>query len=73
MVTVKVDWTSTGRPAGNQRVSVSFDGLRGVTSSQITDSNGEAQFDADPGSGKVIVNGTTKHSGRLQGRVVVYI
>lgn len=73
MVSVKVVWQSSGSAADNQRVVLSFDGLRGVTGSEITDRNGEAHFDAAPGSGKVIVNGTTRHHGRIEGRVIVYI
>jgi hypothetical protein len=73
MVSVKVVWNSTGKPADNQRVVLSFDGLRGVTSSEITDGSGTAHFDAAPGSGKVIVNGTTRHHGRIEGSVTVYI
>jgi hypothetical protein len=73
MVSVQVVWKSSGKAADNQRVVLSFDGLRGVTGSEITDRNGEAHFDAAPGSGKVIVNGTNKQQGRLEGRVVVYI
>lgn len=72
MVTVRVVWQSSGKAADNQRVTLSFDG-RGVTPNQVTDRNGEAHFDAAPGSGKVIVNGTTRHHGRIEGRVVVYI
>ncbi len=73
MVTVKVGWQSSGSAADNQRVLLSFDGLRGVTGSAITDRNGEAPFDAAPGSDKAIVNGTTRHHGRIEGRVMVYI
>ncbi len=73
VVSVKVVWRSSGRGAENQRVTMSFDGLRGVTSSEITDRNGEVHFDAAPGAGKVIVNGTVCHAGRIEGRVVVYI
>jgi len=73
MVTVQVYWSSSGKPAGNQRVMLSFDGMRGVTSSQITNSEGRAHFDYNPGSGKVIVNGETKTQGQLSGNVIVYI
>jgi len=71
MVTVKVVWQDTGKPAKDQKVSIGFDGwTRGV---KFTDSNGEAHFGADPGSGKVYVNGSTEYSGHISGRVVVYI
>lgn len=74
MVTVRVVHQSSGKPAKSQKVSIGFNDLgRGVTSSEYTDSNGEAHFDAKPGDGKVFVNGSTKHRGYLSGRVVVYI
>ena len=73
MVSVKVVYASSGKPASGKRVCVSFSGLRGVTGNQITDSNGEAHFDAKPGHGKVIVNGTTKFEGKVEGRVPVYV
>lgn len=73
MVSVRVVWKSSGRPAGNQRVMLSFSGLRGVTSERITDDNGNVHFDAAPGDGKIIVNGSTRHDGRIEGRVVVYV
>jgi hypothetical protein len=74
MVTVKVCYKSDGRSAKGCKVSLGFDGWsRGVTNSEYTDSDGEAHFDADSGSGEVYVDGTTKYKGKLAGRVVVYI
>ena len=74
MVTVKVCWKSTGKSAKGKDVVISFDGLmRGVTRKVLTDSNGEAHFDADPGTGKVIVDGERAFSGRIEGRVMVYV
>ncbi len=65
---------STGKPAKGSRVAIGFDGFtRGVTDSEYTDSEGEAHFDAEPGTGEVYVDGATKHRGRISGRVVVYI
>jgi hypothetical protein len=74
MVSVKVCWQSSGKPAGNQRVSLTFDGLtRGVSKTEISNSQGLAHFDVSSGAGKVNVNGTCKFQGRLEGQVVVYI
>jgi hypothetical protein len=74
MVTIKVIWESTGKPAKGERVAIGFSGLfGGVTSNEYTDSNGEAHFDVSPGDGEVYVNGSTKYKGRISGRVMVYI
>lgn len=74
MVSVKVCWRKSGKPAEGKKVSVSFDGLsRGITSNEYTNNNGEAHFNADPGSGKVFVDGSTVYNGRIEGQIVVYI
>jgi hypothetical protein len=74
MVTIKVLWRDTGKPAKGSRVAIGFDGFtRGVTDSEYSDSDGEAHFDAESDSGEVYVDGDTKHRGRIAGRVVVYI
>lgn len=75
MVTVKVVYQSTGKPAKDRKAALSvsrvFSG--GVTPSQYTDLNGEAHFDIESTDGEVYVDGSTKHKGRLAGRIVVYI
>lgn len=75
MVTVKVIHKSSGRPAEGKKVAlyVSRFLASGVTDSEWTDSNGEAHFDVESTDGEVYVDGSTKHKGRLAGRVVVYI
>lgn len=75
MITVKVIWQSTGKPAEGRKVSLGFNALfsGGVTNSEYTDRNGEAHFNAENGEGQVFVDGSTKHKGYLSGRVVVYI
>jgi hypothetical protein len=75
MVTVKVIWQSSGKPAESKRVSLGIDHTftSGSSGDQFTDSNGEAHFDVKPGRGKVYVNGKTEYEGSLSGRVVVYI
>ena len=75
MVTVKVIWESTGKPAKGKRVSLGFDGLLtgGFTDSEFTDDNGEVHFETDPRDGQVYVDGKSKYKGRISGRVVIYI
>ncbi|HJQ24191.1 MAG TPA: hypothetical protein VKA60_09775 [Blastocatellia bacterium] len=75
MVTVKVVWRSSGKPARDQKVALEISSFfsGGVTSGKWTDYNGEAHFDVKPSAGRVFVNGQTRYSGYLSGRVVVYI
>jgi hypothetical protein len=75
MITVKVCYESSGKPAKDKKVSIGVDSLfsDGVTDSVWTDSNGEAHFDIEPCNGKVFVDGSTAHKGYLKGRIVVYI
>ena len=75
MVTVRVVNQSSGKPAKGQKVALGISGLftGGVTRSELTDSNGDAHFDIQPGHGKVYVNGSKAYEGHLSGRVVVYI
>jgi hypothetical protein len=74
MFSVKVVWKSTGKPAKGKRVSAAFDAfLRSVTRDQYTDADGNADFDCDPGQGKIFVDGKTVYQGRIEGRVVVYV
>jgi hypothetical protein len=74
MVSVKVYWRDTGKPAGNQRVKLSIDGLfsGGITGTEITRSDGSAHFDVESGQGKVFVDGKEVHRGRLAGCITVY-
>ena len=74
MVTVKLVYKDDGKPVKNKKVSIGFDGwTRGITEDVWTDEGGEAHFDADPGDGKVYVDGSTVYKGEIAGRVVVYI
>jgi len=74
MVTVRVFYADSGKPAERVKVALSFSGiLRGVTGDEFTDRNGEAFFDVKPGSGKVFVKGKKAFEGALSGRIVVYI
>jgi hypothetical protein len=75
MITIKVCYKSSGKPAQGKKVAIGVDSLTagGVTSGEWTDSNGEAHFDIKPCQGKVFVDGSTVHKGHLSGRVVVYI
>jgi hypothetical protein len=75
MVTVKVIYESSGKPAENRKVAlyVSRFLASGVTDTEWTDSRGEAHFDIEPCDGEIYVDGSTKYKGRLSGRMVVYI
>lgn len=75
MITVKVIWQSTGKPAEGRKVSLGFNAFfsGGVTNNEYTDRNGEAHFDSNNGDGQVYVDGSTKHKGYLSGRIIVYI
>jgi hypothetical protein len=76
MVTVKVVYESSGKPAENRKVAlyVSRFMASGVTDTKWTDSRGEAHFeDIDPCDGEIYVDGSTKYKGHLSGRMVVYI
>ncbi|MEG3975685.1 hypothetical protein QT970_13835 [Microcoleus sp. herbarium8] len=74
MVTVKVVYRDDGKPVKNKKVALGFDSwARGITEDVWTDEAGEAHFDADPGDGKVYIDGDTVYNGDLRGRVVVYI
>jgi hypothetical protein len=74
MVTVRVYYKESGKAAKGVAVSLGFNGLfRGVTGKGITDSSGDADFDNDPGYGKVYIHGKSVFEGRIEGRTVVYI
>ena len=75
MVTVKVVYKGSGKPAEGRKVSlyVSRFLASGVTDSEWTNSDGEAHFNVESTDGKVYVDGSTKHEGRLAGRMVIYI
>ena len=73
MFTIKVISASTGKPVKSKRVRVGFDGLRGMTNEEFTDSSGEVHFDNEPGRGKVYVDHKTVFDGKIEGRVVVYL
>lgn len=74
MISVKVCWQQTGKPAENFKVQLGFDGFcGGVSSAEYTNGSGEVHFDNDPGQGKVYVDGKTSYTGRLEGRIVVYV
>ncbi len=74
MITVKVVHRSSRHPAQHYRVSIVFEAmLRGMPSYQLTDANGEAHFDSQPGAGKIWVDGTERYRGHLSGTVVITI
>jgi len=73
MFTIKVVSSTTGKAVNSKRVRVSFDGLRGMSHEQFTDSNGEVHFNNDPGRGKVYVDHKSVFEGKIEGRIVLYI
>lgn len=75
MFTIKIIYSSSGKPYKGARVAASFDGFfsGGITNDERTDSNGEAHFDSNPGSGKIYVDGREVFRGRIEGRMVVYV
>lgn len=74
MISVKVCCKSSGRPYKGAKISIGFDGLlRGMSKTLYSDGDGMCHFDNDPGSGTVYVDGSARHSGRLQGVTVIYI
>lgn len=75
MVTIQVVNTKTGKPEENKKVYITFGSGWGKKSTEDvwTDDRGEAHFDAKPGEGKVVVNGSKEYEGMTEGRVVVYI
>lgn len=74
MVSVKVISKSSSKPVQGASVSIGFSGLtRGISSTEYTNSNGEAHFNVDPGDGTVYVRGNTVKKGYLSGMVVVYV
>ena len=73
MFTVKVVETSSGRPVKGAKVSVGFNGLLRGFAYEYTDSDGEAHFDNDNGTGTIYVDGERKYEGRIEGRKVIYV
>jgi hypothetical protein len=59
MPTVRITVLRDGEPVSGHRVALGVDGLEhGVTSSEVTDSDGVAEFDVDYGQGgDVFVDG----------------
>lgn len=74
MVSVKVIYTSSGKPAISQKVSIGFDGFfRGFSETQYADKSGETHFNNDPGNGVIYVNGKASFKGYIAGMKVLYI
>lgn len=68
MVSVKVIYTSSGKPATAQKVSIGFEGFfRGFSETQLTDNQGETHFNNDPGNGTIYINGKAVFKGLVAG------
>ena len=73
MVSVKVYSKSTGKPVTRTYVKIWFEGFsRGASAEEVTDDEGNADFDNDPGQGYVYVSGQECYRGYISGRTVVY-
>ena len=73
MVTIRVCRKSTGKSVENKKVFVSFSSVMRGCAEEWTNSDGDANFNVDPGNGKVVVDGSIVMTGHLSGRIVVYI
>ncbi len=74
MISVKVIYKSSGKPAKGQKVSVGFSGmLRGFSETSYTDSEGEVHINNYPGEGVIYVNGSSCFKGYISGMKVIYI
>lgn len=75
MVSVRVFFKQSGKPAKGISVSVSFDGIfsGGITKKIFTDSSGDAHFDSDPGYGTIYADGKNVYKGKIEGRTIVYV
>lgn len=74
MISIKVVCSSTGKPVAGSRVVIGFEGVfRGISKGHYTDSNGEVDFDNDPGDGVIFVDGTQEFQGRIEGRKLIYL
>ncbi len=78
MFTIKAISEKTGKAYPDINLSVQFDGFRGGTAWQYTDSQGEAHFDHNNGTGSVYTKiagyqAKLVYSGNISGRIIVYI
>jgi hypothetical protein len=74
MISVKVIEIKSMKPCLMVRVSLTFNSiLRYTAEEKFTNSDGEADFDANPGEGKVWVNNSIQYEGYLEGQIVVFI
>lgn len=72
MFTIQVFTKGSGNPVRATRVGVSI-GNDGVKS-EYTDDGGSAHFDYSPQSdSEVYIDGKIVHSGRVEGKTVVYV
>jgi hypothetical protein len=74
MVSVKIIYKCSGKPAKDQKVSIGFSGIfRAFSSSSYTDADGEVHFNNDPGEGTIYVNGNSYYKGYISGMKIIYI
>ena len=71
MITVKLFMRVTKEPLQRTPVVLQMDADASATASVLTDRDGIARFDVDPGSGKVLVSGIERYHGRLDGEIPI--
>ncbi len=71
MITVKLFMRVTKEPLKRTPVVLQMDADASATAPVLTDRDGIARFDVDPGSGKVLVSGIERHHGRLDGEIPI--
>jgi hypothetical protein len=74
MITISIYKQATGKPVSGARIAVFSNGLPGGRIGEgRTDNQGQIHFNHSPMNGKVIVNGRTEYTGRVEGNKVLYI
>ena len=72
MVSIKLYYKLTGKPAKGVKVGV-YSGIFNGVANQYTDDAGEAHFDMSPGEAEAYAEGKTIFKGRLEGMKTLYI
>jgi len=74
MVTIQLIRRDNGRPASQRNVCIQSKGLMGGFSKTImTDQNGIAEFDTDPGDRVVYVDGQSVYDGRISAKATIHV
>lgn len=73
MVTIQVFRTNTSKPVEGAKVDIYWGFGNSYGRDGKTDATGTVHLDMDAQDGKVVINGTKVHQGRISGRHVFYI